>query len=47
MGVCKYTNQELSDMISELRSSKVINNTLANKRHHDNLNSDDERKLNK
>ena len=47
----KYTNQQLSDMISELLSSNVINNTLANKftdaifkRHHDKLNSDDERK---
>ena len=47
----KYTNQQLSDMIYELLSSNVINNTLANKftdaifkRHHDKLNSDDERK---
>ena len=47
----KYTNQQLSYMISELLSSNIINYTLANKftdaifkRHHDKLNSDDERK---
>ena len=47
----KYTNEQLSEMINELLKKNIINNSLSSKftdaifkRHHDKLNSDDERK---